>query len=76
MNDITKVNLKHTMRLSAEEVITKLKRRMAQHDTGIRQTFLKYSKSGKGRVTRKDLKHVSLPALFVDIVNLFAPRDF
>ena len=58
MNDITKTSSNHTFILTARDVINKLKQRMTQHDTAIRKTFLKYSKSGKGRVTKKDLKMV------------------
>ncbi|XP_076811807.1 EF-hand calcium-binding domain-containing protein 6-like [Clavelina lepadiformis] len=56
IGEIEKVDLHHTRIFSAPEVIIKLKQRMAQHDTAIRKTFLRYSKSGKGRVTKKDLK--------------------
>lgn len=53
-----KVGKRHTNIFSVEEVIKKLQDHMAQHDTAIRKSFLRYTKSGRGRVTRKDFRKV------------------
>jgi len=58
IEEIEKADLQHTRMFSAREVIEKLKDRMAQHDTTIRKTFLRYSKSGRGYVTKKDFRKV------------------
>uniref|UniRef100_F6TMY0 EF-hand domain-containing protein n=1 Tax=Ciona intestinalis TaxID=7719 RepID=F6TMY0_CIOIN len=56
INEIDKADLRHTNLLSASEVVRRLKDRMLQHDAGIRKSFLRFSRSGKDRVTKKDLR--------------------
>lgn len=57
----TRVNRRaqnRTNTMTADEVITRLKDRMSQHKVQIRQAFLSFDKSGKGRVTKKNFREV------------------
>ncbi|KAK3098848.1 hypothetical protein FSP39_023679 [Pinctada imbricata] len=47
-----------TENMSVEEVITRLKDRMSQHKVQIRQAFLSFDKSGRGRVTKRNFREV------------------
>jgi len=45
--------------MSADEVIVRLRDRMNQHKTQIRQAFLSFDKSGKGRVYKRTFREVN-----------------
>jgi Ca2+-binding EF-hand superfamily protein len=49
-----------TNTMTADEVIVRLKDRMSQHKVQIRQAFLSFDKSGKGRVTRRHFREVRM----------------
>nr|XP_022292188.1 EF-hand calcium-binding domain-containing protein 6-like isoform X2 [Crassostrea virginica] len=57
----TRVNRRaqnRTNTMTADEVITRLKDRMSQHKVQIRQAFLSFDKTGKGRVNKKNFREV------------------
>ncbi|XP_066264763.1 EF-hand calcium-binding domain-containing protein 6-like isoform X1 [Branchiostoma lanceolatum] len=58
INDIEKNAARRTSKMTADEVILKLQDQMSQKDVQIRKTFLRYNKTGKGRVSKKDFKHI------------------
>ncbi|XP_053398276.1 EF-hand calcium-binding domain-containing protein 6-like [Mercenaria mercenaria] len=47
-----------TNEMSADEVVARLKDRMAQHNQDFRQAFLAYDRRGKGSVSKKDFRQV------------------
>ena len=64
----TRVNRRaqnRTNTMTADEVITRLKDRMSQHKVQIRQAFLSFDKTGKGRVNKKNFREVRFPDLWV-----------
>lgn len=48
-----------TNEMSAEEVITRLKDRIAQHSQEFRHAFIAYDRRGKGSVSKRDFRQVS-----------------
>lgn len=48
-----------TREMTADEVITRLKDRMAQHSQEFRHAFLAFDRRNKGLVSKKDLRQVS-----------------
>jgi len=48
-----------TTEMSADEVITRLKDRMAQHSQEFRHAFIQFDRRNKGVVSKKDFKQVS-----------------
>lgn len=51
--------------MTPDEVIIRLKDRMSQHQTQIRQSFLSFDKSGKGKVFKRHFREVCLYS-FID----------
>ena len=45
--------------MTTDEIIVRLRDRMAQHSTQLRKAFKQYSLGGNGRVTQKDFKKVN-----------------
>ncbi|KAI8489383.1 EF-hand calcium-binding domain-containing protein 6 [Branchiostoma belcheri] len=58
INDIEKNAARRTSKMTADEVILKLQDQMSQKDVQIRKTFLRYDKTGRGRVSKKDFRHI------------------
>lgn len=56
--DIVKIAKRHTNIFSASEVICKLQERIAQHDTDIRKSFLRYCRSEKRAVTKRNFRRM------------------
>ncbi|XP_023929939.1 EF-hand calcium-binding domain-containing protein 6 [Lingula anatina] len=53
-----KANLDRTNAMTPEEVIVRLKDRMAQHNQEIRRSFLSFDKKGKGKISKKSFREV------------------
>lgn len=54
-----------TNEMSADEVITRLKDRIAQHSQEFRHAFLSYDRRGKGSISKKDFRQVLVSFGFV-----------
>ena len=49
-----------TTGMSVEEIISRLKDRMAQHNNKIREAFNRYDVKRNGKVTKKNFRHVNI----------------
>ncbi|XP_006816237.1 EF-hand calcium-binding domain-containing protein 6-like [Saccoglossus kowalevskii] len=58
LHNVRKNALERTTQMKADEVIVRLKDRMSQHDSAIRDTFLKYCSNGKTTLTKKEFRKV------------------
>ena len=58
MTNVQLTALERTGQLSADEVIVKLKDRMAQKSGRIRDNFLRYCKSRRGKLYKKEFRQV------------------
>ncbi|KAL3881564.1 hypothetical protein ACJMK2_027990 [Sinanodonta woodiana] len=57
-NRVLNVAAERTGDMSADEVITRLRDRIQQHSTKIRESFIMYDKRGKGLISKRDFRNV------------------
>ena len=53
--------LNRTTLMNADEVIIKLKDRMAQKSSNLRDNFLRYCKDRRGKLSKREFRQVSPP---------------